>query len=263
LRQLTFGRARSTVLHVGGFPMDAEVMFPAAPADERVAALARHGLPEHGMVFGLQALLVELDGHRALVDPAGLDHEGGLSRALAGRGVEAASIETVVITHGHFDHYASCIDAQGGPAFPRATIVLQRREWEHWSAPGNPEPNHARDFERLAPLRDHVRLLDGDGPIAPGLEAVLAPGHSPGHMIVAIDGAALHLGDVIQSAVQVEHPGWAARFDVWPEQVVATRRAILERLARSGELAFAPHLPAPVGRVERDGDAFRWVAVVA
>ncbi len=258
--ELTCGRARCAILDVGSFAMDAEVLFPSAPPAERDAALARHGLPRRGMRFRLQALLIEREGRRTLVDAAGLDGSGALQHALREAGVDPASIETVVVTHAHLDHYAACMDARGGPGFPQATLVVQRREWEHWSAAPNPEPEHARNFaERLAPLRERVRLVDGDCPIAPGIDAVLTAGHSPGHMAVSIDASALHLGDVIQSVVQVEHPDWAARYDVWPDQVVSTRRRVLELLAAGGALAIAPHLSSPVGRVERTPEGYRWV----
>ncbi len=258
--ELTCGRARCAILDVGSFPMDAEVLFPSAPAAARAAALARHRLPERGILFRLQALLVELEGRRTLVDAAGLDASGALQRALREAGVEPPSIGTVIVTHAHLDHYAACRDARGGAGFPQATIVVQRREWEHWSASGNPEPEHARNFaEHLAPLRERVRLVDGDGPIVPGIDAILAAGHSPGHMVVSIDGAALHLGDVIQSVVQVEHPEWTARYDVWPDQVVSTRRRVLELLAGGGALAVAPHLAAPVGRIQRTPAGYGWV----
>jgi hypothetical protein len=57
----------------------------------------------------------------------------------------------------------------------------------------------------------------------------------------------------------VEHPEWSASFDVWPEQVVASRRALLAELGESGALVLTCHFAGSgAGRVIREGDGWRW-----
>jgi glyoxylase-like metal-dependent hydrolase (beta-lactamase superfamily II) len=47
---------------------------------------------------------------------------------LAEVGVEAGQVDTILLTHNHFDH-AGCVDA-----FPAAHVYIQRREIEHYLA---------------------------------------------------------------------------------------------------------------------------------
>ena len=105
---------------------------------------------------------------------------------------------------------------------------------------------------------------DGDE-IAPGVRAVSAPGHSPGHtgLLVESEGEALlALVDVLHMLIQFANPGWHHRFDSDGVLAAETRRAQLERAARDNLLTLFYHLPFPgLGRVVRQGDAYRWQAM--
>ncbi|MBT8227117.1 MAG: MBL fold metallo-hydrolase [Dactylosporangium sp.] len=242
--------------------MSADVLFANAPAAELPAALARHHLRAEPIVFEVHPLLVETGTHRVLVDPGGTDDPASLRQVLRAAGIDPASIDTVVLTHGHADHYIGCVGAGGGPAFPDARHVMRRVEWDHWLAADNPEPHHAENFLRLLlPLRECFTLLDGESEIVPGIEVIPTPGHSPGHLAVKIGGSAIHVGDVLPSVVYVEHPDWYARFDVWPDQVVDTRRKLLRQIAESNLMVFTHHFEATgAGRVVASADGgWRWV----
>lgn len=109
--------------------------------------------------------------------------------ALALAGVDAARIETIVLTHLHFDHIGAVAQ------FPAAEFVVQRREWEFWhGALGSSPPMRAHaDEDALRFLEDamahgRVRLADDGTMLAPGVELVLLPGHTPGQQGVIVDG---------------------------------------------------------------------------
>lgn len=248
------------VLNVGEFVMPPNVLFGHAPEEDVAAALARHGLDPEAIMFQMNPLVVDTGAHRVIIDPAGLDHSARLPVALEAAGIDPASIDTVVITHGHSDHFNGGVTQGGAAAFPNARYVIQRKEWEHWFADDNPEPHHVENFRKtLGPLADRFALLDGEGPIVPGIEARLAPGHSPGQMVVLVGGQMVVVADAFMSPVQVEYPDWVATFDVWPDLVAQTRRALLQRIADEQWAAFVFHLPVPgLGRVTKDGDRFKW-----
>jgi glyoxylase-like metal-dependent hydrolase (beta-lactamase superfamily II) len=136
-------------------------------------------------------------------------------------------------------------------------------EWAHWTAPGNPEPGHAETFSRLlVPLRDRFALADGAVEVAPGVRVVPAPGHSPGQQAVVVGERVLHTGDAVLTVLGVEHPDWVASFELWPDQVVATRRRLLDMAAADGLVAVLCHTPFPgLGEVEAVGQGFRWAPV--
>ena len=99
-------------------------------------------------------------------------------------GVEPESVETVVLTHLHYDHTGNVGE------FANAELVVQRSELEFWTGAEAQQPRHAavveaKEIERIASSR--LRLLDGDGPIAPRIEAVCVGGHSPGQTVLVAE----------------------------------------------------------------------------
>ncbi|HTO04168.1 MAG TPA: hypothetical protein VL069_10730, partial [Opitutus sp.] len=55
-------------------------------------------------------------------------------------------------------------------------------------------------------------------------------------------------------------PNWFIEFDHHPEQAVATRKKVFDRIGTTRERAYGFHLPWPgIGRVLPDGNAFKWI----
>ncbi|MGA9761453.1 MAG: MBL fold metallo-hydrolase [Gaiellaceae bacterium] len=261
MTSFAIGSYRCRYLDVGSFEVSAETLFGDAPADLLTKALSRHELdPEH-IVFRARALLVDTGSNRVLIDPAGTWEEPHrLESVLAREEIDPGSVDTVIVSHGHADHFWGGVRADGRPLFTSARYWMQRSEWQHWLTGDNPEPDHAENFRKaLLPLEERFTLLDGEREIVPGIRCLPAPGHSPGHMVVEIGGEAVYTGDALLSPVNVEQPRWAAHFDVWPERVVASRLELLGRLVESGSLVLTCHFPGSgVGRVVARGDGRRW-----
>jgi glyoxylase-like metal-dependent hydrolase (beta-lactamase superfamily II) len=102
----------------------------------------------------------------------------------------------------------------------------------------------------LPPLVEHKRLelAESEVEVAPGVRLITAPGHTPGHMCVALTSGsemAVYTGDMFHHPAQIEHPEWSPLFDVLPEMSAETRRAMFERARRDGLLLFTAHLPTP------------------
>ena len=88
------------------------------------------------------------------------------------------------------------------------------------------------------------------------------PGHSPCHCCVNIRSGGMRAtvtGDMMHHALQCREPGWSTVFDWDPEMAARSRRQFLNEVADTGTLVLPVHFPAPtVGRVEADGDRFRY-----
>ena len=145
MTSFALGDYRCTYLVVvaGSFEMDVAALFAGAPADDLGAALERHCLDPDRLVFQVRALLVDTPGNRVLIDPAGTwDDQHRLGAVLDEAGIEPASVDTVIVSHGHADNFWGGVDAGGRPLFTNARYWMQRREWQHWLSSDNPEPNH-------------------------------------------------------------------------------------------------------------------------
>ena len=112
-------------------------------------------------------------------------------KVLEGIGVEASHIKKVIITHVNFDHIS------GIELFPNATFHLQEKEFNFWiKDPISKKPPFRMVSDPvgnayLAKLEGTKRLIlvDGDQMILPGIELLLAPGHTPGLQVVSVNTA--------------------------------------------------------------------------
>jgi len=112
-------------------------------------------------------------------------------RLLADIEVRAEKVKHVILTHLHWDH------ADGLSLFPNAKIYVQKAECDFWLQ--NQTANRPlfkfflNDTTKTAckSIEDsgRMRLIDGDRKILPGIECLLAPGHSVALQAVAVNTA--------------------------------------------------------------------------
>ena len=99
--------------------------------------------------------------------------EQGLNKA----GIGFEDIETIILTHLHWDHVANA------SRFPHATFILQRKELDFAV---NPHPAIAPAYD-MAPLTNSkLEVIDGNQEIVEGVRVLLTPGHSPGGQSVTV-----------------------------------------------------------------------------
>lgn len=184
----------------------------------------------------------------------------GITLALAEAGLTADAIDVVVLTHMHGDHIGGLADSGGSPTFSNARYITGRVEYDHWAAAGNER------FDKLVkPLEDKIeKIEDGASPIA-GLTAIMAPGHTPGHMVwrVESEGKALMLiADTANHYVwSVGRPDWEVRYDADKAKAAETRWKVLGQIAEERLPFIGYHMPFPgVGYLVKEDAGFRYVA---
>ena len=108
------------------------------------------------------------------------------AQALAVLGVDPGTVETVILTHLHYDH------AGNTGLFPKARFHLQQAELEYatGAAHNGPAAHHyaPEDLARITALiqAGRVELAQGDVAVAPGIRVILIPGHTAGQQVVQV-----------------------------------------------------------------------------
>jgi glyoxylase-like metal-dependent hydrolase (beta-lactamase superfamily II) len=122
----------------------------------------------------------------------------------------------------------------------------------------------ANSARRFAPYQGRVRQIRDGQEAVPGITAIAAHGHTPGHTIFRVaDGSAqmLFLADITnRPEIGVRRPDWQIVFDFDGEAAAASRRRILDMAAAERIRVTGYHFPFPAnGFVERAGQGFRFV----
>jgi glyoxylase-like metal-dependent hydrolase (beta-lactamase superfamily II) len=236
-------------------------MFPAVPPEAEAAFFAAPRGHSRNCLYFAHA------DQRVLIDTGSGPASGGqLLAGLTAEGIAPESITTVIITHFHGDHIDGLLTADDAPAFPNARIVTARAEYMGWiggrrhATVDDARSNHVTHV--LGPYGPRLALIEYDTEIVPGVWALDARGHTPGHMALLfdIDGAQLlHIVDSAHALGQLATPGVSPKFDMIPAQATTTRRAIFARAADEHLRVLAYHLPFPgLGRITRAATGFNW-----
>lgn len=199
--------------------------FPPDYAIDAAAAAARDGLGSFGEVLGL--------AERNLA-------EGQLGSL----GLSAPDVSLVILTHGDIDHVGSL------DRFTHCPILVGRAER------ALPRPRYFGTARPLPwPGAEYV-LIDADTPLCRGVTVLSTPGHSPGHLSLALDLPVT--GPVILAADAISRPSEPdeGMRGSWDEALALAAARRLGTMAKDkGALLIYGHCPVqwPALRKAPDG----------
>lgn len=267
-----------SVLPVQDVPLSGSrpFMFPHVK-EEQWAGWEHYFNPRGNLRMNVSSFVLRSEGKTIIVD-TGLGDKpregyptGNLLSNLAAAGLQPSDIDLVVITHLHIDHVGwNTVRRDGAlvPAFPRARYLIARPEWDYFTAPEQAEKlEYIQDS--VLPLKDtgQLDLVEQTHAVTSAITLVPAPGHTPGHVCVAIVSGTergMIIGDMAHHPVQMTETEWSVAFDLNPKQAAETRARIVAQLEREGGTVMGGHFPPPgIGRLVRMEGRRLWVATGA
>ncbi len=247
------------MLRAGHFMLDGGAMFGLTPKplwQRLVTPDDRNRIP-----LQQNCLLLERDGELVLIEAGIGDKLSDKLRdiydqerrtvvdALHEVDCDPKDITTVIVTHLHFDHAGGLTHSAGSgiaaSCFPNAAIVAQRQEWD--DALANKSTMHSTYLrDHLDPIREQLRLVEGDAEILPGLSVMPVPGHTWGQQAVRFEDdqsrTVVFPADLMPT---IHHAGLATQmaYDMLPYESMIQKKAFLERALKGSWTIVLDHEP--------------------
>lgn len=185
-------------------------------------------------------------------------------------GISPDKIDTIILSHLHFDHLGGLVNAygEGEPRlmFPNARFYVSSKQWERAN---NPHPRDKASYIRFINtlLEKSGRLVivgkNDTDILGPAIEFIFSDGHTPGLMMSRIkldSGPLLFVSDLIPAAPWV-NPSLSMGYDRYPELLIDEKSAILQKMHDENGKLFFTHDPQIIcGKVARD-EKGKWTAM--
>ncbi|MBC3875116.1 MBL fold metallo-hydrolase [Undibacterium flavidum] len=199
---------------------------------------------------------------------------GRLANSLKAAGYTPEQVDEVYITHMHGDHVGGLMNGTQ-MAFPNAIVRADQHDADFWLSQANmdkaPADSKGAFQGAMASLNPYVKAgkfkpFDGDTELVPGVKALAARGHTPGHTIYAVESKGQKLmlwGDLMHvAAVQFENPSVTIAFDSDNKAAMAQRMKAYADAAKQGYMVGATHLSFPgLGYLRTEGKGYAWMPV--
>ena len=275
--RMMVGNYEVTALLDGTHPFLADellVGIPQAQVDSMLA-LNYQKSPVEGAI---NAFLINTGSKLILFDTGAGElygKDGGLLLGnLRASGYQPEQVSEVFLTHLHRDHVGGLL-LKGKMIYPNAVIHVSQVDADFWLNSANKAkvpkilwPMFDGAIDSLKPYiaAGKFKPFDADGELEPGIVAIAAPGHSPGHTVYKITSAGQTLmvwGDIVHVApVQFPEPSASIKYDINGVAAVQSRERIFKEAAAQGYWIAAAHVSFPgIGHVHANtnGNGYIWV----
>jgi glyoxylase-like metal-dependent hydrolase (beta-lactamase superfamily II) len=261
-----------TVLSDGTAPRDVAQIMSEPEEIRRTLTRDHETLP---IELSINAFVINTGTQLVLVDTgagelfgAGAGH---LVANLRASGYQPEQVDAILLTHIHADHSGG-LSVGGQRVFPNALVYVDQHDPDFWlsAAAEAAHPDRKTTFAQSHATVDpyvtagKLRPFDGAGEVLPGIRAVPAHGHTPGHTAYLVESKGQRLllwGDTIHlTEVQFTDPDVTIEYDVDRKAATASRKKLLAEAAGQGYLIGGAHISFPgLGHVSADKQGYHWI----
>jgi len=275
--RVMLGDFEVTALSDGTVALPADKLLTNTTPEKTLKSLQKYHLSTpvqtsvNGYLINTGSKLVLIDtGAASLFGPT----LGRLAASLKAAGYSPEQVDEVYITHMHGDHVGGLMIGDQ-MAFPNAIVRADKHDADFWLSQANMDkaPADAKGSFQAAmvSLNPYVKAgkfksFDGDTELVPGVKAVAARGHTPGHSAYWVESKGQKLmlwGDLMHvAAVQFENPTVTITFDSDSKAAMAQRLKAYAEAAKQGYMVGATHLSFPgLGYIRSEGKGYAWMPI--
>lgn len=232
MEQLKVGRATLTWLRGGVNFLDGGAMFGVVP---KPLWSRKYPVNDKNQIeLRTDPILIQIDNRNMIVDTGmgngkltdkqmrnfGVLEESLIDESLAEVGLSPLDIDTVLMTHLHFDHACGLTKWDGEKyvsVFPNAVIHASDVEWKEMRNPNIRSINTYWEMNWQA-IENQVTDFIGEVEITEGLKMIHTGGHSDGHCIILFeedDVSFIHMADLMATHGH-QNKLWAMAYDDYP-----------------------------------------------
>lgn len=113
--------------------------------------------------------------------------------------IDPKKVEMVFLSHMHYDHLNNLA------CYPNAEVIIGKKEWEYATT----SKDEWTPLESVQYLKNDrkIRFVEDGEEIISGVRAIWTPGHTPGHMSLAVEteeGLLVLAGDAVKNRSELE-----------------------------------------------------------
>lgn len=240
MQQFTFGSMTLTWLNGGVTHLDGGAMFGVVPKP----LWSKKYPPNEKNQIELRTdpILLQTGDHNILIESGigidklnekqkrnhGVTEQSKIERCLHELGLTTNDIDTVLMTHLHFDHACGLTKWESDrlvPTFPEAEIYTSRIEWNEMRQP-NIRSRNTYWVDNWHPIHDQVTTFENELEVVSGVKMIHTGGHSDGHAIITIEQNGellIHMADLMPTHAH-QNVLWVLAYDDYPMTSIAQKQ---------------------------------------
>lgn len=194
-----------------------------------------------GVPSSMGAFVLRKGDEVALFDAGMGSPDSKLIDGLTFLGLAPEDVDYVFLTHLHGDHIGGMMK-DGAAVFCNAEVYLSQPEYDGWL---EMEGRNAQALSLYSIYADQIKTFQFGDKLPMGIEAIDAPGHTPGHTAYKRNELIV-VGDIMHAvALQMADFSISATYDGDPELSAKTREEIVNMAKEQKLLMAGMHFPEP------------------